>query len=115
MLIEFGDGSEPMAVGRHKVRTWLHCILREAGELPDERRNELQQWLTGRGADPMSPSLLVSYDDKGVYRVHVAGARIEVQLQELPVWLQRPEPESRAAAAQAVKPGVRRGSSQAAA
>lgn len=114
MLIEFGDGCEPMAVGRHKVRTWLHCILREAGELPDQRAAELQQWLTDRGCDPLAPSVLVSRDDKGVYRVHVAGSRVEVELSELPVWLQRPEPESRAAAAPEVKPGGRRGSSRAA-
>ena len=104
--VEFGDGSEPMAVGRHKVRTWLHCLVREAGELPDGQRTELQSWLETRGCDPLVPSVLVTRDDQGVYRVHAAGLRLEVALSDLPVWMRRPEPpapEPKPAAAKTAK------------
>lgn len=92
MSVEFGDGSEPWSVARGNARRWMHCLVRQVEELPDDQRDELCAWLAERGAE-LGPSLLVSRGEDG-YRVRVAGASLAVDVEDLPVWLQRPQPQA---------------------
>lgn len=91
MAIEFGDGAEPWAVSRGQVRHWVHCVVRDVSELPQAQQNELRSWLDARVTAQPVERLLVSRDDNGGYTLHAAGGWINLDLADLPVWLQHPE------------------------
>lgn len=112
MTIEFGDGSEPLSVARGGVKRWLHCQIADVDALPDEQRTELAAWLESRSLTEVS-SLLVTRDDAGSYRLHAGGTVLEVELAQLPMWLQHPDPPAESAPKPAAPP--RSGRSRAAA
>ncbi|HCT81750.1 MAG TPA: hypothetical protein DGT23_35255 [Micromonosporaceae bacterium] len=91
MAVEFGDGREPWSVGRGGVRRWLHCRV-DVSALPAGQGDELSAWLTARDLNGDVPVLVVTRGDDG-YWVHVPGGQCDVSLEELPVWLQRPQPQ----------------------
>lgn len=104
MVLQFGDGVEPWSVARGGVKRWLHCRV-AVDALSDEQRAELTEWLSARSIDPDVAEVVVTRGDDG-HRLHAAGEQVDVALTELPLWLQRTEPQP---ASKPSRPTRRRG------
>lgn len=91
MAVVFGDGSEPWSVARGGVKRWLHCRV-DVDVLPDKRYEELADWLVGHSLAPTVSTLLVTRGDDG-YQVHTSEGPSDVDFEDLPMWMQRPQPQ----------------------
>jgi hypothetical protein len=92
VMVEFGDSSEPWSVARGGVKRWLHCQISDVTALPDEHQTELGDWLESRSI-PTGSRLLILRDQAGNHTLHVAGAVVDVNVADLPLWMQRPQPQ----------------------
>ncbi len=94
--VKFGDNAEPWSVARGGVKQWLHCRIVDVDALADAKRSELDGWLAERGVGN-DGWLLVTRDGHGNHKLHHGKGTADVELSELPVWLQRPEPATKPA------------------
>lgn len=91
--IVFGDGTEPYSIARGGVKRWLHCRILYGEKLSEARQVELAMWMQERDLG-YDGCLLVTRDESGAHKLHVGSGAVEINLTDLPTWLQRPEPEA---------------------
>lgn len=107
MVIDFGDASEPWSIARGGAKRWMHCLVRETDALTESQQAELNVWLAEREVTATVETLLVTRGDDGL-RAHFRGGSMPVALEELPVWLQRAEPQPCATPAKKTAPKARK-------